>query len=113
MSVETQVTPECENLSQLKSKEEELKNKNINEAKNLLKKLLSCSLNTILLKLESNNKSQMYSIKETSKTFKQFDENLKNLSSNLAKYLKKKEKETEKKKRKREKAKTKIAQKFL
>ena len=103
MSIEAQINPDNENLSQLNSKEEELKSKTINEAKNLLKKLLSSSINTILVKLESNNKTQMNSLKETSKTFKQFDKNLNYYSKNLAEYLKKKEKEKEKEKEKRKK----------
>ena len=103
MSIEAQNNPDNENLSQLNSKEEELKSKTINEAKNLLKKLLSSSISTILVKLESNSKTQMNSLKETSKTFKQFDKNLNYYSKNLAEYLKKKEKEKEKEKEKRKK----------
>ena len=47
MSIEAQINPDNENLSQLNSKEEELKSKTINEAKNLLKKLLSSSINKL------------------------------------------------------------------
>ena len=72
-------------------------NKTIIHAKELLKKLLQSTLNSSLLKLESNSQNQISSLKLTSKTFKDFSKLLNNFSLSLEEVKKKKLKEKEKK----------------
>ena len=73
------------------------KNKPIIHAKDLLKKLLQNTLNSQLLKLETNSLNQIASLKMTTKTFKEFSKIISNFSLNVEEVKKKKLKEKEKK----------------
>ena len=77
-----------------------LKNNNsILQGKEILKILLYNSLNSSLLKLESNSENQMASLKITSKNFNDFSKLINNICKNVEESKKKKNKEKEKEKK--------------
>ena len=72
------------------------KNNFIFQTKELIKKLLHNSLNSSLLKLESNSVDQMTSLKISNKSFNEFSKIINNLCKNVEEMKKKKSKEKEK-----------------
>lgn len=80
-----------------RDKNNNTENKTIIHAKELLKKLLQNTLNSQLLKLETNSLNQIASLKMTTKTFKEFSKIISNFSLNVEEVKKKKLKEKEKK----------------
>ena len=82
-----------------KDKINENNDKSILHAKELITKLLQNTLNTSLLKLESNHEVQISSLKNTSKNFNEFSKILNNLTKNVEEMKKKKLKEKEKDKK--------------
>ena len=69
-----------ENQMDMKNKEiETLKKDSISSTKELIKKLLEKSLNNSLLKLESNSKDHISSLKTSSKSFNDFSKIINNL----------------------------------
>ena len=82
-----------------KDKINENNDKSILHAKELITKLLQNTLNTSLLKLESNHEVQIASLRNTSKNFNEFSKILNNLTKNVEEMKKKKLKEKEKDKK--------------
>jgi len=74
-------------------------NNSILQGKEILKILLYNSLNSSLLKLESNSENQMASLKITSKNFNDFSKLINNICKNVEESKKKKNKEKEKEKK--------------
>ena len=74
-------------------------NKSILQAKELINKLLHNTLNSSLIKLESNSEEQISSLKNTSKNFNEFSKIINNLTKNVEEVKKKKLKEKEKDKK--------------
>ena len=83
--------------SELNRDNNNTENKTIIHAKELLKKLLQNTLNSQLLKLETNSLNQIAALKMTTKTFKEFSKIISNFSLNVEEVKKKKLKEKEKK----------------
>ena len=83
-----------ENQMDMKNKEiETLKKDSISSTKELIKKLLEKSLNNSLLKLESNSKDHISSLKTSSKSFNDFSKIINNLIKSVEDAKKKKDKE--------------------
>ena len=72
------------------------KDKSINCAKELIKKLIDNTLNVPLLKLETNSSSQLASLKITNKSYNEFLKLINNLNKNFEETKKKKLKDKEK-----------------
>ena len=72
------------------------KDKSINCAKELIKKLIDNTLNVPLLKLETNSSSQLASLKITNKSYNVFLKLINNLNKNFEETKKKKLKDKEK-----------------
>ena len=76
-----------------------INNKSFLQAKELIDKLLHNTLNTSLLKLESNSDEQISSLKNVSKNFNEFSKIINSLTKNVEDVKKKKLKEKEKDKK--------------
>ena len=76
-----------------------INNKSFLQAKELIDKLLHNTLNTSLLKLESNSEEQISSLKNVSKNFNEFSKIINSLTKNVEDVKKKKLKEKEKDKK--------------
>ena len=79
-------------------------NNSILQVKDVLRNLLYNSLNSSLLKLESNTENHMASLKITSKNFNDFSKIINNICKNVEESKKKKNKEKEKEKDKKSQA---------